>query len=55
MDWFQLIGATVGGFLVGFGTGFSFKVYWDRSRKKVVNQTGNVAGGDIAGGDIKKR
>jgi hypothetical protein len=53
LDWVQLIGALATAFAAGFGAGFSVHVVI--SRKSVVTQRGNRAGGDIAGGNINKR
>lgn len=41
-------------FLAGLATGFVLKVSIDTRRNRTI-QTRNVAGGDIAGGDINKR
>lgn len=54
VDWNALISAVVA-FIAGFGAGFSVKVHLDRSRKTVINQKGNTAGGDIVAGNIDKR
>jgi hypothetical protein len=51
----DLIGAIVAGLAAGFAAGFSVKVVIDRSRKNQVTQKGNIAGGDIVGGDKKGR
>ena len=42
-------------FLAGFGTGFSVKVVFDRSRKTAITQKNNIVGGDVAGRDVTKR
>jgi hypothetical protein len=52
---YELIAALAAAFAAGFGAGFTFKLVVDRSRRSKVTQTGNRAGGDIAGGDIHKR
>ena len=62
MDW----GSAIGGFIAGLVGGFAFKVVIDARRSTNINrseqdssqgsvsQSGNLAGGDIAGRDITK-
>ncbi len=49
---------TIISFIAGLASGFTLKVVIDRSKNKrvtTVNQTHNVAGGDIVGGDMKRK
>jgi hypothetical protein len=41
-------------FLLGLGAGWSLKMYVN-SRSTSTRQSGNVVGGDMAGGDINKK
>lgn len=46
----------IGTFIAGLLSGVGLKVVYDRSTRTTnVNQTGNVAGRDIVGGDVNKR
>lgn len=41
-------------FLAGLGAGWALKIYIS-SKATNTRQTGNIVGGDMAGGDIQKR
>lgn len=56
MDWAALLGA----FLTGLASGWTLRIYISKrsmrvQRKNKVVQTGNVAGGNIVGGDLNSQ
>jgi len=56
MEWAALLGA----FISGLASGWTLRIYVSKrsvriERKNKVTQTGNVAGGNIVGGDLNSQ